>query len=82
MTTPDEIACQELVEAITDYLEGAMSDADRARFEAHLEECPRCVNYVEQMRRTIETLGELSEESIPLDARTDLLRAFRAWREE
>ena len=75
----DAMSCRELVEVITDYLEGAMAADDRARFETHLEECPYCVNYLEQMRETIDTLGELSEESLSEEARDKLLEAFRGW---
>jgi anti-sigma factor RsiW len=73
------MSCRELVEVITDYLEGAMPGPERERFEAHLEECPYCVNYLEQMRETIETLGQLTEESLSPHARDDLLKAFRGW---
>jgi anti-sigma factor RsiW len=74
------MTCRELVAVVTDYLEGTMSGEDRRRFEAHLEECPYCVAYVEQMRLTIEALGELTEESISPKAREELLDAFRGWR--
>jgi anti-sigma factor RsiW len=74
------MACRELVEVVTDYLEGTMGAADRARFEAHLAECPYCVNYLDQMRETIAALGGLSEESIGPRAREELLEAFRGWR--
>ena len=57
-----------------------MPQAQRRRFEVHLDTCPYCVNYLEQMRETIATLGELSEESIAPDARMALLDAFRDWR--
>jgi anti-sigma factor RsiW len=80
LSTANEITCAELVEIITDYLEGTMQEAERRRFEAHLDECPYCVNYLEQMRQTIAALGELSEESIALDAREALLGTFRGWR--
>jgi anti-sigma factor RsiW len=73
------VSCKELVEVITDYLEGSMPAADRARFEAHLEECPYCVTYLEQMRATVGALGELTEESLDPDARDELLHAFRGW---
>jgi anti-sigma factor RsiW len=69
LSTTNQITCRELVEIITDYLEGAMPQAERRRFEAHLDECPYCVNYLEQMRQTIAALAELSEESIAPDAR-------------
>ena len=80
MSTANEITCTGLIEAITDYLEGTMQEAERRRFEAHLEGCLYCVNYLEQMRQTIAALGELSEESIAPDAREALLETFRGWR--
>ena len=76
MTTANEITCRELVEIITDYLDGTMPQAERRRFEAHLDECPYCVIYLCQMRQTIRAIGELREESIAPDARAALLRPF------
>jgi anti-sigma factor RsiW len=77
---PEEMSCRELVDVVTDYLEGRMAPVDRARFEAHLAECPYCVNYLDQMRETIAALGGLSEDSISSEARGELLEAFRGWR--
>jgi anti-sigma factor RsiW len=74
------MSCRELVDVITDYLEGNMAPQDRLRFDAHLAECPYCVNYLDQMRTTIAALGGLTEESISSDARGELLEAFRGWR--
>lgn len=72
-----EMACKELVEVITAYLEGTISDKDRGRFEAHLAECPFCTEYVAQMRTTIATLGRIDERTITPARRTELLAAFR-----
>jgi len=80
MTDTDEMTCRELVEVITDYLEGTLPDEDRRRFEEHLDECPYCANYLEQMRLTIATLGELREDSLSPETREELLAAFRGWR--
>ena len=74
------MSCKELVEVITDYLEGTMAAEDRARFEGQLGLCPFCVDYVEQMRVTIATLGNLSEGSIAPQRRDEVLAAFRDWR--
>jgi anti-sigma factor RsiW len=71
--------CQELVEVVTDYLDGALSDIDRFRFEAHLEECDACRDYLEQIRRTIEVVGRLAPETLSDEAREGLLAAFRGW---
>ena len=77
---PEEMSCRELVDVITDYLEGTMAQGDRLRFDAHLAECPYCVNYIDQMRAAVGALGELTEESISSEARGELLQAFRGWR--
>jgi anti-sigma factor (TIGR02949 family) len=77
-----EMACQELVELVTAYLDGSLSRSDRRRFRAHLRGCPHCTAYVEQMRMIIEATGRLTEEDIPPNARDELLDAFRDWREE
>jgi anti-sigma factor RsiW len=74
------LVCREIVELVTDYLEGALSRRDRARFEAHIAGCEHCTRYLEQMRRTLGLLGELPAESLSDDAREDLLVAFRSWR--
>ena len=76
----DEMTCKELVELVTEYLEGTLSALDCARFEEHLAECPGCRTYLQQMRQTIRVLGRLPEESLSLDSREELLRAFRTWK--
>jgi anti-sigma factor RsiW len=78
----DELTCQELVEIVTDYLEGALSAEERARFEAHLADCPGCRNYMAQIQTTIRVSGLLSEETIPPAARDGLLYRFRSWKKK
>ncbi len=74
------LACQELVEIVTAYFDGAMSRRDRKRFEAHISGCEHCATYVEQMRKTIEATGTLREEQIDPAAREELLSVFREWK--
>ena len=74
-----DITCRELVELVTDYLEGGLAPANRARFEQHLEICAPCVAYVEQIRLTIAASGAISEEQLDPEARKDLLAVFRDW---
>jgi anti-sigma factor RsiW len=81
MTTSNELSCQELVELVTEYLEGTLPAHERGRFDDHLAICPGCSNYLDQMRRTIDMVGALKEEAIPDDAKEELLRAFRAWKQ-
>ncbi len=74
------LSCQELVELVTDYLEGALSPADRARFDAHIAGCDGCTTYLRQMREMLEVLGELPADSISPQAEADLLATFRDWK--
>ena len=76
----DEMACQELVEVITTYLEGTLPAGDRARFEAHLAECPGCRTYLRQMRATVHVLGETQAAIVPADEQQRLLDLFRDWK--
>ena len=80
MTTPDPLTCRELVEIVTDYVEGVMPEPDRRRFDEHLEVCPGCRNYVDQMRATIRTVGSLREEMVEPETRDVLLATFRDWK--
>ena len=80
VTAPeDELACQELVEIVSDYLEGALPEADRERFEAHLEICEGCRRYLDQMRTTIRVVGTLTEDDLDPGARDQLVQLFREW---
>ena len=77
----EELTCQELVELVTAYVEGALPLHERARFEAHLAGCRGCTIYLEQMRRTITLLGTLPEKAVSPQARENLLAAFRRWKQ-
>jgi anti-sigma factor RsiW len=76
----DELTCKEMVEIVTDYLEGALSPEDRARFDQHLTECDGCTSYLEQMRETIRLSGMLTEDQVPVAQRERLRQAFRDWK--
>ena len=78
--SPDHISCQELVELVTGYLEGALPAEEAALFEQHLNFCEGCVWYLEQMRGTIAAAGRIGDDDIPGGDRERLLSAFRGWR--
>jgi anti-sigma factor RsiW len=77
---PEELTCRELVELVSDYLEGALPARDRLLFEQHLVFCPPCTTYVEQLRQTVRLVGRLSEEALGDESRDLLLQAFRDWK--
>jgi anti-sigma factor RsiW len=76
----DDLACIEAVEIITDYLEAALPAAEARRLERHLETCPGCTEYLEQVRALAGSLGGLAEGSLPAEMRTGLIAAFRGFR--
>ena len=47
------MTCRELTDFLYDYLDGNLAPAERARFEAHLGECPDCVTYLRSYRETV-----------------------------
>jgi anti-sigma factor RsiW len=71
------LTCRELVELVTDYIEGVMPPDELTRVERHLGACDGCTTYVEQMRVTLRALGSIPEETITQGARETLLVAFR-----
>jgi anti-sigma factor RsiW len=71
------ISCQEVVEIITDYLEGKLSPEDVAIFEAHLALCDGCQWYLDQIRITIAAVGRIEDEDVPAELRDTVLAAFR-----
>lgn len=72
--------CREVVELMTDYLEGALSAADVARFEQHIAGCDGCTAYLEQMRTARRLTGRLAYEPVPDPLREELMAAFKTWR--
>ena len=76
----DELTCKELVELVSDYLDGALGEHDRALFEEHLAMCDGCSAYLDQMRRTISLAGTLTPEALEPPYRARLMDAFRDWR--
>jgi anti-sigma factor RsiW len=73
------LSCAELVELVTDYLEGALPRGDRRRFERHIAGCEHCTAYLEQIRLTISASGRLTEGDLAPRAREELLVTFRDW---
>jgi anti-sigma factor RsiW len=78
----EELACREMVELVTDYLEGSMPRSQRRRFDAHIAGCEHCGEYLEQMRLTIRLTGRLRSEDLSAAMREELTALFRSWRSQ
>ena len=76
----DGLSCRELVELVSDYLEGALAPHEHSRFEAHIAGCDHCAAYLRQMRETLALLGTLPADALSRDAEDELRVAFREWK--
>jgi anti-sigma factor RsiW len=76
------IACREVVELVSDYLEGALPRGERRRLERHLAGCPHCTEYLAQMRETIRLTGRIVPEDFSPQMREEFTELFRRWRED
>ena len=80
--SPDDpafrLACQDLVELLTDYLEGVLVPPAVTDVESHLAACPPCRNYLAHLRETVRQLGRVeATEQLCSETRTEVLAAFR-----
>ena len=73
------LVCREVVELMTEYLEGALSSDLRVRFETHLAGCDGCTEYLAQLREQLVMSRRLSERGLDPVYRDRLLAAFRDW---
>jgi anti-sigma factor RsiW len=71
--------CQEMVELMTDYLEGSLSWRQRRRFESHLSGCDHCTEFLRQMRTTIALTGSLADDDLSPTRQSELLVLFQRW---
>ena len=75
---PHDMMCQELVEVLTEYLDGALGAHDRARLEAHLSVCDDCRAYVGQFEATVALTRRAGGDELPSSLREELQRVFRS----
>lgn len=73
------LTCREVVELVTEYLEGGLQVDERLAFERHVAVCPPCRGYLSQFRLIARTAGALREDDVPEPLRERLLDAFRDW---
>jgi anti-sigma factor RsiW len=76
------LVCQQAVELMSDYLEGALSRADRRRFEKHLAGCPGCTEYLAQIRATIAITGRVTPDDLTDEMRTEFVELYRRWQHD
>jgi anti-sigma factor RsiW len=80
VSLPDDPACNEIVELVTAFLDGAMTADDRVRFEQHLVVCEACAVYVDQVRQTIRLTGRFGAPELSAQARDSFVTLLRGWK--
>lgn len=70
-------ACSELLEQITDYVDGELSASLCAELEAHLAECPNCRVMVDTVRKTITLYHAQATKVLPSDVEERLYRVLK-----
>ncbi len=82
LLTPRPIACREVVEMLTGYLEGALSRRDHRRIEHHLAHCPHCTAYLSQLRETLRLTGSLVSEDLSPEMQREFGEIYRRWQDD
>jgi anti-sigma factor RsiW len=77
-----DLVCQQAVELVTDYLEGALRRSERRRFERHLAGCPHCTEYLAQIRATIAITGRVTPEDLTREMRAEFIELYRRWQHD
>lgn len=78
-TSQGHADCREVVELVTGYLEGTLSDSERIHFEHHLRKCPSCTAYIEQIRVTIRRTGQMPREPVPPEVLDKFIEIYQNW---
>ena len=71
--------CVDVVDRITEYLEGTLPPSEQRAIERHLARCDGCGAALEQFRMTVKTTGRLATADVatlPDAVRAELLAAF------
>jgi hypothetical protein len=77
-----DVVCREAVELVADYLEDALSQAQRRRFEAHLARCPDCPEYLAQIRAIVALAGRVTPDDLTPRMREKLIGLYLRWRDD
>jgi anti-sigma factor RsiW len=75
------LVCRQAVALMTDYLDGALSERDDTRLEAHLAGCPHCSEYLKQIRVTVAAAGRVEADDLAPEALDELVSLYRRWRD-
>ena len=79
MRSGHKLTCQQAVDLVTAYLEGALTRSQRRRFETHLAGCPHCPEYLAQMRAVIALAGSITPDELTPRMRSEFISIYQRW---
>jgi anti-sigma factor RsiW len=71
------LRCRDLVELLTEYLEGGLDPATASTLEAHLAGCQPCTAFLNTYRGAVQAARRLKEEDLPTELRQRLVTFLR-----
>jgi anti-sigma factor (TIGR02949 family) len=72
------LACDDVMQRVTEYLDEALPPGAQGAFEQHLAECVNCTRYLQEIRQTVHRLGALPREPMPASMKDRLLQALHS----
>jgi anti-sigma factor RsiW len=74
----DKKCCHELLNSISDYLDGTLEEQHCRELEKHLKECENCNTVTNTMRKTLDLYHQISKkECLPDDVRNRLFECLQ-----
>src|SRR5699024_996175 len=77
-----ELVCREVVELVTIYLDESLGEPDRSELQTHLDGCPHCSTYLDQIKATITHVSDLKQYQIEQPVQFELVQVYLKWRKE
>jgi anti-sigma factor (TIGR02949 family) len=69
--------CRELLDQLSEYIDGELEVALCTELEAHLAECPNCRVMVDTLRKTITLYRSQSRAELPADVEDRLYKVLK-----
>ena len=73
-------SCRAFYQVLSDYLDGALEEADAEHVRGHIDACPPCGVYLDQFRVVYEATGKVSADDLPDDFCEVMERVLGKWK--
>ena len=71
----DRGSCKELFARLSEYMDGELPQDVCAGFDGHFEDCPRCIRFMDSMKRAVRLVESMPCPELPHDLRQEILDA-------